>query len=245
MGGPTPAAMGFAEVAVDSPTAPGRTFSYSIPDGLRLVPGHLVRVPFGRRTLGGLVMSLAELPQVAETRPILSITGDGPVLTEVQLRLARWVSDYYVSPCSNQPRQCCLRDSVSASGLVSPSEPQWLRNSRVCRHCRPRSQTTYDGTAVSISSGLCGRWEREHGHLRLDWSTRACWNGRRAGALPEPAPSSWNTQGCPRLAVRRSGTGSRIMGLARRSRPAFSGSSQRAESLCCSGTPEDGTAQGR
>ena len=98
MGLPTPAAMGFAEVAVDSPTAPGRTFSYSIPDGLRLVPGHLVRVPFGRRTLGGLVMSLSEIPQVAETRPILGTTGDGPVLTAVQLQLARWVSDYYVSP---------------------------------------------------------------------------------------------------------------------------------------------------
>ena len=98
MGLPTPAAMGFAEVAVDSPTAPGRTFSYSIPAGLRVVPGHLVRVPFSRRTLGGLVMSLAKLPQVAETRPILGTTGDGPVLTAVQLQLARWVSDYYVSP---------------------------------------------------------------------------------------------------------------------------------------------------
>ena len=98
MGEPTPAAMAFAEVAVDSPAAPGRTFSYSIPDGLGVVPGHLVRVPFGRRTLGGLVMSLAELPQVAETRPILNTTGDGPVLTAVQLQLARWVSDYYVSP---------------------------------------------------------------------------------------------------------------------------------------------------
>ena len=43
-------------------------------------------------------MSLAELPQVAETRPILNTTGDGPVLTAVQLQLARWVSDYYVSP---------------------------------------------------------------------------------------------------------------------------------------------------
>ncbi len=98
MGEPTPAAMAFAEVAVDSPAAPGRTFSYSIPDGLRVGPGHLVRVPFGRRTLGGLVMSLAELPQVAETRPILNTTGDWPVLTAVQLQLARWVSDYYVSP---------------------------------------------------------------------------------------------------------------------------------------------------
>ena len=41
MGGLPPAAMGFAEVAVDSPAGPGRTFSYSIPDGLRVVPATL------------------------------------------------------------------------------------------------------------------------------------------------------------------------------------------------------------
>ena len=90
--------LGFAEVAVDSPAAPGRTFSYSIPEGLSIDVGHLVRVPFGRRTLSGLVMSLAEYPQVAETRSILDSTSSRPLLTETQLSLTRWISDYYVSP---------------------------------------------------------------------------------------------------------------------------------------------------
>ncbi len=88
---------GFAEVAVDSPASPGRTFSYSIPDGIRVEPGCLVRVPFGPRTLSGLVMSLAERPQVPETRPILRSEGEGPLLTDIRLALTRWISEHYAS----------------------------------------------------------------------------------------------------------------------------------------------------
>ena len=131
MGGPTPADMGFAEVAVDSPTAPGRTFSYSIPDGLPVGPGHLVRVPFGRRTLGGLVMSLAEAPQVAETRPILSAAGDGPVLSAIQLRLARWISEYYISslfeaaaPMLPPGQRLRQRTSLSLGAAMAEGQPR-------------------------------------------------------------------------------------------------------------------------
>ena len=88
--------MRFAEVAVDAPAGYDRTFSYSIPPSLDLRPGQLVQVPFGPRTLQGLVMSLADVPQVPETRDVLSQTGSDPMLTETQLALARWVSRYYM-----------------------------------------------------------------------------------------------------------------------------------------------------
>ena len=55
----------FAEVAVDVPTEPGRTFSYRIPDGLSVAPGQLARVPFGARILQGIVFSLASHSQVS------------------------------------------------------------------------------------------------------------------------------------------------------------------------------------
>ena len=87
-----------AEVAVDVPTQPGRTFSYRIPDDLPVAPGQLVRVPFGARTLQGIVFSLAERSQVPEeeTRYIAAIVFDEPLLDEVRLQLARWMSDYYI-----------------------------------------------------------------------------------------------------------------------------------------------------
>ncbi len=85
----------FAEVAVDVPAGSDRTFSYSIPDSLSILPGHLVRVPFGSRTLQGIVFSVGDAPQVPETRDIIDARGHVPHLDDVHLSLARWLSRYY------------------------------------------------------------------------------------------------------------------------------------------------------
>ena len=87
----------FAEVAVDVPTGSGRTFSYRVPSGLSISPGQLVRVPFGARTLQGVVFSLSDNSQVSEdeTRDVLDVVFEEPLLDEVRLNLARWMSDYY------------------------------------------------------------------------------------------------------------------------------------------------------
>ena len=63
---------------MDAPVSHSRTFSYHVPDGMRLQPGQLVWVPFGRRTLQGLVMELAAAPQVSETRDIRQAVEPAP-----------------------------------------------------------------------------------------------------------------------------------------------------------------------
>ena len=88
--------MRFAEIAVDAPTGHGRTFSYSIPDGLELSAGQSVRVPFGPRTLQGIVFELVPSPRVEQTRPVLATTSPGPLLDERHLLLARWISQHYL-----------------------------------------------------------------------------------------------------------------------------------------------------
>lgn len=92
----------YAEVAVDAPVnparTPSRTFSYRIPDRFRIRPGQLVWVPFGRRTLQGMVMALADTPQVAETRDILQPVEPAPLLDANALALAQWLSRYYFCP---------------------------------------------------------------------------------------------------------------------------------------------------
>ena len=90
--------MRFAEVAVDAPTGASRTFSYSIPDDLQLAAGHLVRVPFGPRTLQGVVFDVTPAPQVPETRPVSESLFDRPVVDPAHLALARWIGDYYLCP---------------------------------------------------------------------------------------------------------------------------------------------------
>jgi len=85
-------------VAVDAPAGFNRTFSYSIPSELDIIPGHLVAVPFGARTLFGLVFSIAENPKVIETKEIFNALFPSPILDRIQLDLARWISVYYMAP---------------------------------------------------------------------------------------------------------------------------------------------------
>ncbi len=90
------AKMRYAEVAVDAPVNHSRTFSYHIPDRFRLQPGQLVWVPFGRRTLQGVVIELTAAPQVEVTKDILQPVEPAPLLDAVALSLSGWISRYYL-----------------------------------------------------------------------------------------------------------------------------------------------------
>ncbi|MBI4285448.1 MAG: primosomal protein N', partial [Chloroflexi bacterium] len=90
--------MGFAEVSVSSPAAQRRTFSYAIPEGLDVCIGQAVWVPFGKRLLQGVVIQLTDTPAVEETRDIADVIDPQPVLSPLQVTLARWLSERYLTP---------------------------------------------------------------------------------------------------------------------------------------------------
>ncbi|MDA1188977.1 MAG: primosomal protein N' [Chloroflexi bacterium] len=88
--------MKYAEVAVDAPAGNNRTFTYSIPPDLTVSVGQVVRVPFGSRRLQGVVFSLEKEPNFPQTRDIADVVEDVPTLTDAQLGLVKWMSDYYM-----------------------------------------------------------------------------------------------------------------------------------------------------
>jgi len=90
--------VGYAEVSVNSPVAQRRTFSYSIPPDLTVQVGQAVWVPFGDKTLQGIVLELTDSPAVEETRDIAGIIDPHPILSPPQISLARWISGHYLSP---------------------------------------------------------------------------------------------------------------------------------------------------
>jgi len=90
--------MSYAEVSVNSPAAQRRTFSYSIPPGMGVVPGQAVLVPFGKKVLQGTVLALADRAEVEETRDLAGILDSRPMLSPSRIALARWISDYYLAP---------------------------------------------------------------------------------------------------------------------------------------------------
>jgi len=77
-----------------------RAFDYEIPPDLRqrLSVGHRVKVPFGARETLGFVVETADESDVPRLRPISEIIGDEPLVPPPLLRLARWMSDYYIDP---------------------------------------------------------------------------------------------------------------------------------------------------
>jgi len=94
----------FADIAVFSPletSALRAAFTYHLPDDLqgRLAPGSLVIVPFGPRRLYGVVVALSDEPPAPEieTRPVESLVDPAPVLTPLQIELARWMSREYLT----------------------------------------------------------------------------------------------------------------------------------------------------
>lgn len=90
--------MGYAEVAVNAPVAQRRTFSYGIPPSLSLSVGQAVWVPFGPRTLQGIVFRLTAHPGVPETKDVIGVIDPRPLLSPARVELARWISEYYLAP---------------------------------------------------------------------------------------------------------------------------------------------------
>jgi len=90
--------MRYAEVSVNSPVAQRRTFSYTIPPELSVDVGQAVWVPFGDKLLQGVVLELSPYPAVEETKEIAGVIEPRPLLSKTQVLLARWLSEYYLSP---------------------------------------------------------------------------------------------------------------------------------------------------
>ncbi|MDH4135610.1 MAG: hypothetical protein OEW09_02680, partial [Anaerolineae bacterium] len=76
------------------------TFHYAIPPELQnqVTVGQLVWVPFGPRRLQGLILALSDTSPVEETKDLYEIIDPQPVLSPVQIQLARWISSYYLAP---------------------------------------------------------------------------------------------------------------------------------------------------
>jgi len=88
----------FAEVAVNAAAPVRQTFTYHIPEGMDIRPGQAVYVPFGSRTLQGVVMEVAQEAAFPEARDIAAVIDPRPLLSPAHIALARWMSAHYLSP---------------------------------------------------------------------------------------------------------------------------------------------------
>ncbi len=106
-----------AKVAVNSKAyKTDRFFDYSIPDGMDIVPGMRVTVPFGRRMLDGFVASVSDKTELSELKQIASAPDSFAVCDEKAINLAvwirnRWFSRYYDAFRLFMPPGCNIKFS--------------------------------------------------------------------------------------------------------------------------------------
>ena len=124
--------MAYAEVIVDlSAEAVDRRFTYLIPEGVEVVPGQLVTVPFGPRTLDGFVVNVTDRCELepGRVKPILRLTREEPVILPDLMALAEWMHVRYL---------CNLVDALR---LMIPAE---MRGGRVREKTRRRARLKLD-----------------------------------------------------------------------------------------------------
>src|ERR1700716_2014542 len=120
----------YAEVAVEAARGSGReTYTYAVPEGVDVVPGHRVTVPFGRRTTYGFVVSLGTEEPGVEVKPIAT-AGSEPLLLSHQVELARLVADHYWLPLIE-----CLR-AIPPPRVRTTGTTGSLASTRQRRHSR-------------------------------------------------------------------------------------------------------------
>lgn len=89
----------FAEIAVNIPQVSG-VYTYHLPSELedKIVVGQLVLVPFGPRTVQGVVLDFIEQTLLTETRDVIELVDEDVAVTTAQIALARQMAEDWVAP---------------------------------------------------------------------------------------------------------------------------------------------------
>src|SRR3990167_10450901 len=94
--------MQIAQVVPKTRTKKEDVFDYAIPPELlpMIKVGVLTEIPFHGRLLEGIVIDLKRSSVHSDLSAIGSIIYPLPVIDDIHIQLARWMSDYYLTPLS-------------------------------------------------------------------------------------------------------------------------------------------------
>jgi primosomal protein N' (replication factor Y) len=123
----------FAELVINIEAPLQETFHYHVPPDLReqLRVGHLVEVEFGSRLAQGIVVGFDDEAPVEDTKPVIGMIDEEPVVRPWQIAAARWMSAHYLTPLN-----ACLR-LMLPPGLTRWADirvdvnPRWNREGRL------------------------------------------------------------------------------------------------------------------
>ncbi|MDX6765457.1 MAG: primosomal protein N' [Candidatus Methylacidiphilales bacterium] len=108
------------EIALD------KAFDYVLPPSLKgkVLPGHRVRVPWGKKSVLAYVVDFPEVPEVARCREVEALVDAHPLIPPPILALARWMAAYY---CCDLPQVL----KMMLPGVVRQKEDAYKKQLRV------------------------------------------------------------------------------------------------------------------
>lgn len=125
-------------------------FTYSLPDSMtdRLQTGMRVLVPLGRsKHYTGIALRMHDVKPDFEVKEVIAVMDERPLLLPVQLKLWRWMAEYYMAPLGDVYKAALPAGLKQEDGY------------------RPRTETYI---------GLCEPWRNEQAlHVALDMLGRA------------------------------------------------------------------------
>lgn len=157
----------FARVIIDISNANvDKMFTYLIPEGMNVLSGHRVLVPFGRnnRQIEGFVVEVTdEANTSSELKQILRTLEPYTVLLEDQLRLSSWICKAYHCTKADslrimipaKLRGCRVKEkTIRTLGISQDIDIEEVRLSMLKKDGTPRSPKQYEIFDLLASSGL-------------------------------------------------------------------------------------------
>ena len=142
--------MHYADLILPVPL-PG-LFTYAIPEGMSVSVGVRVLVTFGRsKTYLGIVAKVHDMkPEGYQVKPITQVVDGEPIVTERQLRLWQWISDYYLSPVGDVYK-AALPSGLKAEDGYKPKTETYIR----------LTKTYQSVAALHIALNVLGRAKKQ------------------------------------------------------------------------------------
>ncbi len=123
----------FAELVINIEAPLEGTFHYHVPTDLRpsLRIGHLVEVEFGRRLAQAIIIAFSDVAPVEETKPVIALIDEEPVVRPYQIQLAQWMSQAYLAPLNGCIRLMLPPGLTRWSDITVDINPYWDGDGRL------------------------------------------------------------------------------------------------------------------
>ena len=170
--------MRYADVILPVPLH--ATFTYAIPEGMNVAEGMRVLVPFGRgKKYVGLVGRLHDQqPQDYTVKDIEAVMDVTPIVTNTQLKLWQWISDYYLSPIGDVYK-AALPAGLKAEDGYKPKTETYIR----------LTEQYQNVTALHVALNVLARAKNQLS-VFTEYLALSCWDQvdeKSAEAEPQPA----------------------------------------------------------